>query len=97
MAPQAYKVFNTHAQEISGRTTISRLLHARGSHLMGMNGDVQSYIATIPLNNGEKIEHFTSEFLEFNRKLPSLEKIYLLHDFFVSAQRNCQIAINSKH
>ena len=41
MAPQAYKVVNTHAHEISGWKIISRLLHTHDHHIKGMNGDVQ--------------------------------------------------------
>ena len=40
MAPQAYTCFSTHAQENSGWTILSRLLHSRAPHLGGMNGDV---------------------------------------------------------
>ena len=42
MTPQAYKVINTHAHEISGRTIILRLIHFRNPRLGGMNGEVQS-------------------------------------------------------
>ena len=50
MAPQAYKVVNTHAHEISGWKILSRLLHMHDHHLRGINGDVQSlYLSqTVP-------------------------------------------------
>ena len=52
IALQAYKVFNTHDHEISGWTIISILLHAHIPHLGGMNGDVQSDLSNLSLNNG---------------------------------------------
>ena len=55
MAPQVYKVVSTHAHEISGWTIISRLLHSRAHHLGGMNGDVQSDLATLDFKNGEQL------------------------------------------
>ena len=58
MAPQAYKVVSTHAHEISVWTIISRLLHSRAPHLIGMNGDVQSDLSTLAFRNGEQLEDF---------------------------------------
>ena len=52
MAYQAYKVFNSHAHEISLWIILSRLLHERTPHLGGMNGDIQSYLANLALKNG---------------------------------------------
>ena len=54
MAPQAYKVVNNHAHEISGWRIIYRLLHLRAPHIGGMNCDVQSDISTLVFNNREK-------------------------------------------
>ena len=51
MAPQAYKVVSTHDNEISGCTIFSIILHSRDPHLGGMNGDVQSDLATLSFNN----------------------------------------------
>ena len=56
MAPQAYKVIITHANEISGYKILSILLHSCSPHLGGMNVDVQSDLATLAFNNGEQIE-----------------------------------------
>ena len=52
MAPQAYKLVSTHAHDISGWTIFSRLLHSRAPQLGGMNGDVQSDLATLTFKNG---------------------------------------------
>ena len=60
MAPQAYKVVNTHAHEISGWEILSRLLHVRAPHIGGMTGDVQSDLATMEFNNIEQLESFHS-------------------------------------
>ena len=57
MAPQDYKVVNTHAHEISGWTIISRLLYLRAPNIGGMNGNVQSDLATLT-KNGEQLEDF---------------------------------------
>ena len=53
MAPQSYKVFSTHDQEISVQTILSRLIHSYAPHLGEMNGDVQSDLSTLVFNNGE--------------------------------------------
>ena len=58
MATQAYKVVNTRAHEISGWKIISRLIHARAPNLGGINGDVQSDLATLAFKNGEQLEYF---------------------------------------
>ena len=58
MAHQAYNVVNTLAHEISVFTMLYILLHSRAPHLVGMNGDVQSDLDTIALNNGEKLKIF---------------------------------------
>ena len=63
MAPQAYKVFITHAHEISGWNILSRLIHSRAPHLGGTNGDVQSNLATLAFNNGEQIEDYHNRIL----------------------------------
>ena len=76
--PQAYKIVSTHAHEISGWKILSRLFHSRPSHIGGMNGDFQSDLATLAFKNGEQLEYFIAELSDFNRKLSSLEKLYLL-------------------
>ena len=68
MAPQAYKVVSTHAHEISGWTILSKFIHSSAPHLEGMNGDVQSYLAFLVINNGEQLEVFMAEFSDFNSK-----------------------------
>ena len=60
MALLAYKIVSTHAQEISGWTILFRLFHSRAPHIGGINGNVQSYIATLAFKNGEKLEDFNS-------------------------------------
>ena len=42
MAPQAYKVVNTHAHKISGWNFLARLIHVSVPHFGGINGDVKS-------------------------------------------------------
>ena len=78
---QVYKVFNTYAHEILGWTILSILIHERIPHLGGMNGDVKYDLSTLAFNNVEKKKIFISDFSEFNRKVTSLEKLYLLHEF----------------
>ena len=58
MEPQAYKVISTHDHEISGWIILYRLLHSRATHPGGMNGDIQSDLATLAFKNGEKLEDF---------------------------------------
>ena len=67
MTPKAYKVVSTHAHEISGWTILSRLLHSRGPHLGGINGDVQSDLATLAFKNGEQLEDFHSRILRLQQ------------------------------
>ena len=47
MLPQAYKIVNTHAHEISGWKIISRLLHMQAPNIGVMNGDVKSDLSTL--------------------------------------------------
>ena len=72
MEPQAYKVVSTPANEISGWTILSRLIHSRAPNIGGVNGDVQSDLATQEFNNKEQLEYFIAELSDFNRKLSSL-------------------------
>ena len=58
MTPQEYMVINTHANEISGRKILSRIIHEHIPHIVGTNGDVQYDLATLELNNGEQVEDF---------------------------------------
>ena len=51
MAPQAYKVVNTHSHKISVFTIISIILHSRAPHFRGENGDVKSDLSTLAFNN----------------------------------------------
>ena len=86
MSPQAYKVVSTHSHEISLWTILSRLIHSRAPHLGGMNGDVQSDLATLAFNNGEQLEYFHSSIL--SKKLCSLDKLSPLPDFYSSTRRH---------
>ena len=63
MAPQSYKVVSTHDHDISGWTTLYRLLHSRSPHLGGITGDVQSDLATLLFKNGEQLEDFQRRIL----------------------------------
>ena len=67
IAPHTYKVFSTHAHEISEWKVISRLIHSRAPHLGGMNGDFQSDIATLAFNNIEQLEYFHSSILKLKQ------------------------------
>ena len=67
MAPKAYKFVSTHTHEISGWNILSRLIHSRAPHLVRMNGDVQSDIATLAFNNGEQLEYFHSRILRLQQ------------------------------
>ena len=57
MAPQYYKILNTHTREISVCTILSILIHSYNPNLGGVNVHVRSDLATLALNNGEKIEY----------------------------------------
>ena len=69
MAPQAYKVVSTHAHKISGWTILSIFLHSHAPHLGGMNGDVQSDLATMNFRNGEHLEDFHSRILRLQQEI----------------------------
>ena len=69
LAPQAYKVVSTHAHEISGFTILSRLLHSRAPRIGGINGNVQSDLATQPFKNGEQLEVFHSRILRLQQAI----------------------------
>ena len=69
MAPQAYKIVSTHAHETSGWTILSRLINSRDPHLGGMNGNVQSDLATLAFRNGEQLEDFHSRILRLQQEI----------------------------
>ena len=69
MAPQAYKAVKTHGHEISIWRIISRPLHPHTPHLEGMNGDVQSDLATLTFKNVEKLEDFHSRIIRLQQYL----------------------------
>ena len=69
MAPQAYKVVSTHAHEISGWKNLSRLIHARVSHIGGMNCGVQYDLSTMAFKNGEKLECFHRIILRLQQEI----------------------------
>ena len=60
MTPQAYKFEITHAHEISGWNIISKLIHASAPNIGGINGGVQSELATLEFKNKEKLEYLHS-------------------------------------
>ena len=69
MAPQAYKIFSTHAHDISVWTILSRLIHSRDPNVGGTNGDVQYDLATLAFNNGEQLEDFHSRILRLQQEI----------------------------
>ena len=69
MSPQAYKVVGTHDHEISRWTILSRLLHSHSPHFGGMNGDVESDLATLAFKNGEQLEDFHSRILILQQEI----------------------------
>ena len=69
MAPQAYEIFSTHAHENSGWIILSRLLNSRDPHLEGMNGDIQSDLATLAFRNGEQLEYFHIRILRLQQEI----------------------------
>ena len=97
MEPQAYKVVNTHAHDISGCKIISRLIYARTTNIVGMNGGDQSDLSPLVFNNGEQHKDFHIIILRLQQKLSSLEKLSLLQYLSSVTWRNCQRAIKSKH
>ena len=60
MAHQAYKSVNIHYHEIYVWKILAIFIYARTPHLVWVNVDVQSDLATLMLNNGEKLEYFHS-------------------------------------
>ena len=66
---QDYKVVITHAHEISGFTILSRLLHSRANHLVGMNGDVQSDLATLAFKKREQLEYFHNRIIILQQEI----------------------------
>ena len=52
MAPHTYKVVKTHAIEINGWKTLSRVIYACVPTIGGMNGDVKYDLATLAFKNG---------------------------------------------
>ena len=69
MAPQDYKVINTHAHEISVWKILSIIIHVRAPNLQGMNGDVQSDLSTLELNNEELLEYIYSRTLILQKEI----------------------------
>ena len=48
---------------------LSRLLHSRAPHLGGINGDVQSDLATLDFNNGEQLEDFNIRIIRLHQEI----------------------------
>ena len=84
VAPQAYKIVSTRAHENSGWIILSRILNSRAPHLGGMNGDIQSGLATLAFRNGEQLEDFHSSILRLQQEIMLSEEISPLPDFFSS-------------
>ena len=63
MAPQPYKVFSTHANEISGCKIISILKHSHTPNIGGMNVDVRSDLATLTFKNDKHLEYLNSRII----------------------------------
>ena len=53
MAPHALEFVSTHTREILVWTILSRILHLHAPNILGMNGDVKSYLSMLEFNNGE--------------------------------------------
>ena len=69
MAPQAYKVVNTHANEISVWKILSIIIHLRTPHIGGMNGVDQSDLSTLEFKNGEQLDNFHSRILRRQQEI----------------------------
>ena len=87
MSPRAYKVVRTHAHEISVWTILSRLLHSRANKIGGMNGDVQSDLATLAFKNREQLEDFHSSIIIPQQEIVlSRENLSREHNFFPESE-----------
>ena len=69
MAPQAYKIVSTHAHETLGWIILYRLLHSRAPHLGGMNGEIQSDLATLAFRNGEQLDDFHNRIFRLQQEI----------------------------
>ena len=69
MAPQAYNFVITHDHEITGWKILSMLLHSCTLNIGAMDGNIQSYIATLAFNNREQLEYFHSIILIFKQEI----------------------------
>ena len=81
MATKSYKAVRTNDHEISGYNIFSRLLHSRGTHLGGTDGDVRSIYPFWRSRTENKLKNFIAEFSDSNKKLCSLDKLSSLPDF----------------
>ena len=81
MAPQACKVINTHAHGFSRWAILSILLHVRAPQIGGVNGYVQSDIATLSFNNGEKIKYFYGRILRIQQEIILSGETFYLRRF----------------
>ena len=97
MSPQSYNVANAHAHEISVWKILSRLLHSRDLHLGGINGDFQSDLSTLKLNNVEKLEDFNSIVIRLQQEIIISGETVSPTDFSSSTLRKYQRSINSNH
>ena len=74
METQAYKVVNTHANEISGWKILSIIIHSPICHIGGMNCDVQSDLATLSFKNREQLKDFYSILIRFQQEIILFEE-----------------------
>ena len=68
MSNQAYKVVGTHAHEISWKI-LYIIIHSCDPRIGGMNGNVQSDLATLSFKNREQPEYFHSRILILQQKI----------------------------
>ena len=69
MAPQTYKVVNTHNNETYGWKILSILLHACTPHIGDMNSDFKSDLANLVLNNREQLEDFHIRIIRLEQEI----------------------------
>ena len=62
-----------------------------------MNGNVKSDLGTLEFKKIENLKILIAELSDFNGKLTSMDKMYLLKGFFSGTKRNYEIDINSRH
>ena len=69
MEPQAFKVVTTHTNKIFVCTILSITISDRYSHLGGMNGDVQTNLATLEFKKRKNDEVFHERILRLQQEI----------------------------